>query len=331
MILLRAHRPGFLSTIQDLGRPGYLKEGLPPSGALDELAFRAANLLVGNPIEAAALELTLWGGEWECLAGGWAAIAGAEMKGRLNGEPIGNWRSLRLARGDRLDLGNCEKGCRAYLALEGGIEGTLVLGSRSTYLRAGLGGLEGRAVRAGDLLLARTGQERGEQSSSLWEEKRLGQPKVPRALEQSSIPIYPNPWTLRVLWGPQEERFPAELRAVFSGDAYRVSERHDRMGVRLEGPSLAPPEGSDLLSQAIPPGAVQVPADGQPIMMLADRQTTGGYAVIATVLGADLWRAGQLKAGDMARFQPVTLEEGRAAWRDFRAYLSQLPVHICPL
>ena len=326
MILLRAHQPGFLSTVQDLGRRGYLKEGLPPSGALDELAFRAANLLVGNPPEAAALELTLWGGKWECLTGGWAAIAGADMKGRLNGGPIGNWRSLRLARGDRLDLGNCENGCRAYLALEGGIEGTLVLGSRSTYLRAGLGGLEGRAVQAGDLLLARTRQEREEQSSPLWEEERLA-----LALEQSSIPIYPDPCTLRVLWGPQEERFPAEMRAVFSGSAYRVSERHDRMGVRLEGPSLAPPEGSDLLSQAIPPGAIQVPADGQPMVMLADRQTTGGYAVIATVLGADLWRAGQLKAGNLVRFHPVPLEEGRTAWRDFRAYLSQLPIHVSSL
>ncbi|MCX5976894.1 MAG: biotin-dependent carboxyltransferase family protein [Coprothermobacterota bacterium] len=331
MILLRAHRPGFLSTIQDLGRPGYLKEGLPPSGALDEPAFLAANLLVGNPIEAAALELTLWGGEWECLAGGWAAIAGADMKGRLNGEPIGNWRSLQLSRGDRLELGSCRNGCRTYFALEGGIEGTLVLGSRSTYLRAGLGGLQGRAIQSGDLLLARTKQERGEQSSQLWEEEQPGQQKVPRALEQSSIPNYPDPCILRVLWGPQEERFPAELRAVFSSSAYRVSERHDRMGVRLEGSSLAPPKGSDLLSQAIPPGAVQIPPDGQPMVMLADRQTTGGYAVIATVLGADLWKAGQMKAGDVVRFHPVPLEEARTAWRDFRAYLSQLPIHFYSL
>ncbi|MEI6309669.1 MAG: biotin-dependent carboxyltransferase family protein, partial [bacterium] len=322
----RAHRPGFLSTIQDLGRPGCLKEGLPPSGALDELAFRLANLLVGNPIEAAALELTLWGGEWECLAGGWVAIAGAEMGAQLNGQPVANWRSLRLARGDRLELRSCRNGCRAYLALQGGIEGTLVLGSRSTYLRAGLGGLEGRAIQAGDLLLSRTAQERGEQSASPWEEERSA-----LILDQSSIPIYPNQWTLRFLWGPQEERFPAEMRAVFSGSAYRVSERHDRMGVRLEGSSLALLGGSDLLSQAIPPGAVQIPADGQPIMMLADRQTTGGYAVIATVLGADLWKAGQMKAGDGIHFQPVALEEARTAWRDYQAFLSELSVHLHPL
>jgi len=323
MILLRAHRPGFLSTVQDLGRPGYLKEGLPPSGALDEPAFRVANLLVGNPIEAAAMELTFWGGEWECLAGGWVAIAGAEMKGRLNGELIGNWRSLRLARGDRLELGSCRNGCRTYLALEGGVEEALVLGSCSTYLRARLGGLEGRAIQAGDLLLARTAQERGEQFTSPWEEER---PVL--VFSQSSIPIYSNPWTLRILWGPQEERFPAEMRAVFSSSAYRVSERHDRMGVRLEGSSLASHGGSDLLSQAIPPGAVQIPADGQPIMMLADRQTTGGYAVIATILGADLWKAGQMKAGDSVHFQPVTLEEARTAWRDYRVFLSQLPIYL---
>ncbi len=326
MILLRAHQPGFLSTVQDFGRRGYLKMGLPPSGAMDEMAFRAANLLVGNPADEAALEMTLWGGDWECLAGGWVAIAGAEMVALLNGVPSGNWRSLRLARGDRLELGSCRNGCRTYLALEGGIEGTSALGSRSTYLRAGLGGLEGRAIQAGDLLLARTAGERGEQSSPFWEVER---PVF--VLEQSFIPIYPNPWTLRVLWGPQEERFPAEMRALFNSSEYRVSERHDRMGVRLEGPPLAPPGGSDLLSEAIPPGAIQIPTDGQPIIMLADRQTTGGYAKIATLLGTDLWRAGQLKAGDIVRFQPVTLEESQKAWRDYQAFLSELPLHIRPL
>jgi antagonist of KipI len=319
VILLQALTPGLLATVQDLGRPGYLDAGLPPSGALDPVALRAANMLAGNPPGAAALELTLWGGTWQCMAGGWVALAGASMEARWNGEALSGWRSWMLQPGDRLSFGQAREGCRAYLALQGGVDVPEVLGSRSTYLRAGLGGLEGRAIRAGDLILGRTAAERGEESPAPREKSGIA-----LTIDQSWIPRYLSPCTLRVLWGPQEDRFPPETRETFARECYRITEHSDRMGCRLQGPTLAPAGGSDILSEPISPGAVQVTSDGQPIVLLADRQTAGGYAKIATVISADLWKAGQLRPGDQVRFRPVTLHEARSAWQEHLQFLDDL-------
>ncbi len=288
-------RAGPLATVQDLGRPGWQHLGVPVSGALDALALRLANLLVGNPEGAAALEVTLGGFEAEFTSDTRFAVVGPGGAARLNGVPVASWESHRAQPGDRLALG--PTATREVIAVAGGVAVPEVLGSRSTYLRGGFGGFEGRALRAGDELpLGRpTGAPRG---------------PVPGGLR----PATGDPSPLRVVWGPQADRFTPEARAAFGAASYRVSERADRMGCVLEGPRLTHLGGADLVSEGIAPGSIQVPGDGLPLVLLADRPTVGGYTKIATVAGVDLPRLAQALPGAEVRFAPVTLWEARELW-----------------
>ena len=279
-------RAGMFTTVQDLGRTGRRASGVPASGAADPFAWRLANALVGNPENAAGLECTLVGPELKFSAPAVVALTGAEFG------DLPRWRPFELAAGTVLKLGAARSGCRGYLAVAGGIEVPTVLGSRSTYARAGLGGLAGRALRDGDVLPVTPA------ARTLRDHWRIDERVLP---EYSSAP------TVRVLPG----RHAAQFDAAWCETRFAVSSRSDRMGVRLKGGPLRRATQSDLVSLPVAPGTVQVPPDGQPIVLLADAQTIGGYPQIAHVISVDLSLVAQVRPGDALRFAPVSLEEAR--------------------
>lgn len=279
---------GLFTTLQDGGRWGYQAFGMPVAGVMDHFAFRVANILAGNPEGAAVLEITFSGDTFKFRQDAFVAVCGADMAGTLNGVPIVNWSSFAVTAGSELYFGYVQKGCRAYLAVNGGIDVPPVLGSRSTYTRAAIGGHEGRKLRAGDLL--KIGG------------KALKTPAA-CALPEKYRPAYTAAITLRVLPGPQDDLFTAEGLATFFNSSYIVANDSDRMGYRLEGPKIAHKAGADIVSDALSQGAVQVAGNGMPIVMMADRQTTGGYAKIGTVIGSDLMWLAQAKPGDTVAFR----------------------------
>ncbi len=279
-------RPGVFTTVQDLGRPGHRAEGVPLGGAADSLALRVANLLVGNAEGEAALEFTLTGPELKFLRDTLVAIGGADVDGVPPGRPF------VIHAGATLDLSRLDRGCRGYLAIAGGIDVPVVLGSRSTFVRGGFGGLVGRTLRTGDRLMV---------------------PNVHRAagahwqIDARIRPELAPPVTLRVVAGAHTDEFDGGLMA----QAFKVSPQSDRMGVRLAGAALPRSATRELISAPVTPGTVQVPPDGQPIVLLADAQTIGGYPRLAHVITVDMARAAQLRPGDGVRFVMVSLDEAR--------------------
>jgi biotin-dependent carboxylase-like uncharacterized protein len=300
--------PGPLTTIQDLGRPGYQRVGIPPSGPLDRMAFVLANRLVGNPDGAAGLEFTLRGPRLEVSRECVVAVTGAEMGFSMNGQAAPAWTAVRLRPGDAVAFRMVEAGCRAYLAVAGGLDTAPALGSRATYLRGRLGGLEGRPLRKGDSLPV------GTPAAALG---RLEGRTVP----SSRRPHYPAEVECRVILGPQDDRFTPEGIAAFLGGPYEVTPYSDRMGYRLKGPLITHARGHDIFSDGIPLGGIQVPGEGQPIVLLVDRQTTGGYTKIATVISVDIGRLGQARPGHRVGFRQVTLAEAHAALAAEAAWL----------
>ena len=300
--------PGLLTTVQDLGRFGYQRVGVPPSGPMDRAAFVVANRLVGNPDAAAALECTIKGPRLEVRQTAVVAVTGATMGFSVNGQEAAAWTAVCVRPGDVLGFQMASAGCRAYLAVAGGIDVPLALGSRATYLRGRLGGLGGRGLQKGDAL-------------------PVGAPP-PGAREGRTVlpalrPVYPAERECRVILGPQDDRFtPEGIRAFLEGP-YDVTPQADRMGYRLKGPEIAHARGHDIVSDGIPLGGIQVPGEGQPIVLLVDRQTTGGYTKIATVIGADIGAIGQTRPGHRVRFREVTLEEAHAALAAEAAWLAR--------
>ncbi|RKO65860.1 biotin-dependent carboxyltransferase family protein [Desulfofundulus salinus] len=315
MAVLKVEKPGMLTTIQDLGRHGFQEFGMPVAGAADEFSFKLANMLVRNRPEEAALELTLAGPTLKVLEEGVIAITGADMGPQLNGRPLVMWEAVLVYPGDVLSFGWSRQGCRAYLAVAGGINVPPVMGSKSTYLRGSIGGFEGRALRGGDIISS------GVPSYPLDE-------LVGRSIPPEYISSYNGKWEVRVVLGPQDDYFTAKGIQTFLQSEYKVTPECDRMGCRLEGPPIEHQKGADIISDGIPAGAVQVPGHGQPIIMLADRQTTGGYAKIATVISSDLWKVAQAKPGDIIHFRAVTLPEAHQAYRIYRERLQSLPTVI---
>jgi antagonist of KipI len=300
--------PGLLTTVQDLGRPGYQRLGIPPSGPLDRPAFVLANRLVGNPDGAAGLELTLRGPRLEAHRACVIAVTGADMGLTINGQAAPGWTAVRLRPGDVVAFRMVTAGCRAYLAVGGGLDLPLALGSRSTYLRGRLGGLDGRPLQKGDALPV------GAPPAAL--DRPDG-----RAVPEARRPGYPAEVECRVILGPQDDRFTPDGIAAFLGGPYEVAPQADRMGYRLKGPAIGHARGHDIISDGIPLGGIQVPGEGQPIVLLVDRQTTGGYTKIATVVSTDIARIGQTRPGHRVRFRRVTLAEAHAALREARAWL----------
>ena len=271
--------------------------GVPVAGPMDAVSHRLANLLVGNQPDCATLEVTLAGPTLEFLADTTFAVAGAEFELRLDGEPTSANAPRHAGRGSRLRFGRRGAGARAYLAVAGGIDVPPVLGSRSTDLASGLGGVAGRPLCGGDRL--RVGQRAGPRV-------RRVQPAVPFTLPRGGA-------TVRVMLGPDEGRFGPRAIQVFGQARFTLGTESNRMGYRLRGPSLELARTAALLSSATPAGTVQVPPSGQPILLMADRQTTGGYATIATVISADLPVAGQLAPGDWIAFEACECREAVAA------------------
>lgn len=310
MILCEVLQPGLWTTIQDLGRPGWQQYGIPVAGAMDAYAFRLANRLLGNGDNAAALELTLLGPTLRFLQDTVLALTGGDLAPRINGRAAPLWETIAVRAGDHLTFDGVNSGCRAYLAVAGGFDVPVLLGSRSTYVRGSLGGLEGRPLQAGDILSA--GEPRQQAAAGI---------RVPDRL----IPHYREEFEVRVILGPEQDYFtPGSIREFLTA-SYMVTQEADRMGCRLAGPRLYHTGGADIISGGLPLGTVQVPGHGQPIIMLADRQTTGGYARIATVISADLPRLAQAKPGDRLRFVPVSVTEAQAILRRTAGNLAHWP------
>lgn len=289
---VRVLDPGPLTTVQDLGRPGQLRYGIPASGPLDREAFVLANRLVGNPDTAAGLECTYMGPRLRMEGPGAIAVTGAAAPVTVNGQPAPRWAVLRLRPGDTVRVGAPRVGVLSYIAFAGGLDVPLVLGSRATYVRGRLGGLEGRALRPGDVLRVLDGPE-----------------PPPRALAAPPAVGGEEPTVVRVVLGPQADRFTDEGLRTFLDSAYEMLPQSDRMGARLRGPRIAHARGHDIISDGIALGSIQVPGDGQPIVLLVDRQSTGGYTKIATVCSFDIGRLGQVRPGQSVRFRAVDVGE----------------------
>ena len=303
-------QPGLLTTVQDRGRTGYQKYGVPVSGAVDETALRLGNLLVGNPPEAAGLEITALGPTLRFHAERVIALTGAETRAELDGAPVQHWTSLGVRAGQVLSIGPSARGLRCYLTIAGGVDVPVVLGSRATDLVAGFGGYQGRALAAGDVLAT---------GAAAPAEALTG-----RTVPQRWRPRFESPLTVRVVLGPQADAFTAEGLETFLSSPFQVTQQTDRMGCRLDGPIIAHRGPADILSDWIPPGAVQVPGNGKPIILLADRQTTGGYTKIATAIMPDLARVAQCRPGDGIRFQAVGPEAAAGIVTAFEAALAAL-------
>ena len=310
--LLLARRAGQATTIQDLGRTGHQRFGVPVGGALDTTSLRLANAVVGNALDAAGLEFRLVGPELVVEADSVRVAFGGGVEATIGNDPpriVSPWRGVTLARGQVLRM-RVVAGAMGYLAVAGGLAIEPVLGSRSTYVRAGFGGLEGRALEDGDRLPLVAARAEGD--------------------DQVLSPPGPESGPLHVIMGPQDEAFTDQAIETFLGVAFTVGREADRMGVRLDGPCLAHRTDANIVSDGIASGAIQVPANGQPIVLLADRQTVGGYTKVATVISADLPRAGQLKPGDDVRFEAVTVERAIELRRGAEADLARRIAGIGP-
>ncbi|MGZ9851019.1 5-oxoprolinase subunit C family protein [Limosilactobacillus ingluviei] len=309
MAYLQILKPGIQTTVQDAGRPQHQRDGFPESGSIDQGAARVANLLVGNAEQAAVLEFSLLGPTIEFSAPTFIALTGAEFATDLNGEPLAANRCWQVQAGDVLTIGNATKGRVGYLAVAGGIQTQPVLGSRSTTMRLHLGGLNGQALAAGDLLPVKR------------------QAVLPsyfhRHLPAERLPEQATPAEIRLLKGPQWDWFDKATQTALVDSEYEISNQADRMGYRLTGPKLTVPERS-LLSTATVRGALQVPANGQPIVLLADRQTTGGYPIIAVVATVDLGYFAQCQPGQKVRFKLIDLPTAQTLLADVRQPLDEL-------
>jgi antagonist of KipI len=300
-------RAGMLTTVQDAGRWGYQSSGVAVAGPMDPCAHRLANALVGNDAGAAALEITLIGPELAFEDARTFAIAGADFEATLDGAPVPLHAPVAAAAGSRLRVGARRRGTRAAIAIAGGIETPPVLGSRATHLLSGMGGFEGRALRAGDRLALGDPRSITQAAASL---------RVASAQAAGVIRLPDpggSPATIRVLPGPQADLFAPQALAILQAAPYAVADQSNRMGFRLQGAALPHRNGADIISDATPLGVLQVPASGQPILLMADRQTTGGYPKIATVIAADIGLAGQLGPGDRLRFVVCSPREAMAA------------------
>ncbi len=313
---LKVVRAGLFDTVQDQGRNGHMALGMPTAGAMDRIGLSLANALAGNDGQTAGLEIGVMGPDLLVEADSVrVALVGPLAPTLIEApdappKPLDSDRSHLLKRGQTLRVGMVDGSSTAYLAVAGGFALPRFMGSLSTYARAGIGGFEGRKLAAGDALpLALATAPAGD-------ERKLGS-----AFDYGSGPV-------RVIWGPQEDHFSAKGRRTFVEADWRVSKEADRMGIRFEGPTIehalsVAKGGADIISDGIGPGAIQVPGAGLPIVLLADRQTVGGYPKIATVASVDLPRLGRLLPGQSVRFTPVTVAEAEKLRRDQEARLAR--------
>ena len=302
--MLKVLHAGMMTAVQDDGRTGYRNLGVSVGGVLDKPAMQLANLLVGNRPGAAVLEITLGQFSAQITAPGWLALTGADCHARLDGSPLWTGWRFPVRPGQIVKLATPKHGMRSYLAVSGGIEVPAILGSRSTDLNAGFGGYHGRLIQDGDILPA------GEPESM--PTRQIGIRQL----------LFGN--RVRALPGPEYREFSADAQEALWRSSWQLSPQSNRMGYRLQGPALRRNTERELYSHGLLPGVVQVPHGGQPIVLMADAQTTGGYPRIACVIAADLFHLAQIRLGEPIHFVRCTLEEAHAAWLDQSHYLEQI-------
>jgi antagonist of KipI len=306
-VTIRVTKPGLFTTVQDRGRFGFAHLGISPAGAADALSLRIANLLLGNGEYAPALEMTLLGATLELQEPAIVAISGAECDCKVGSNHLPANTAIEVAAGEALQCGSMKDGARSYLAVQGGFEVPLIMGSASTDVRGAFGGFQGRRLQRGDVLqVSKAGDT---------QVRRL-RAGVPKSVRDSRA--------IRVTKGAQQDWFSPETCAILLSSAYIVSEHSDRAGLRLKGEALWPRERSQLLTDGTPLGAIQVPQDGQPIILFVDQQTTGGYPKIANVIAADMHCIGQLRPRDEVRFVEVSIAEAIAALREQERWLREM-------
>ncbi len=337
--MIEVLRAGLLTTIQDLGRPGYRHLGITTGGALDPLALEVGNRLVGNRPDAAGIEVTFGPAALRFARATRIAITGTDSGATLGGRPVWSWWSLPVAAGEELVLGGAKRGMRAYVCVAGGIDVLPMLGSRSTDLGAGFGGLAGRALKDGDRLATGASAAPGGERASFAPGAPPFGVKAPSQCNWVLADAPPHrrghhpdglPWAapVRVLRGPEYDSFAPEAQRAFWSDEWLVTPNSNRMGYRLSGSALERENGPDLLSHAVLPGTIQVPPNGQPIVLMSDAQTTGGYPKIGSVIRADLWKLAQVRLNGGVRFVETTPAVARKALEEEQAYLRQIDIAI---
>ncbi len=302
---IRVIEGGLFTTVQDCGRIGYQRFGVPVSGIMDSFAYELANSLVGNTYREAVLEITLLGPCIEFLDDTVISVCGGDFGALINGDSIPMWQTVPVKKGDVLSFSGLQSGVRGYIAFWGGLKVPEVMGSRSTYVKGGIGGYSGRALRQGDII------EIGSLKQKLSDYHLK---KVP----DSYIPDYPSEILLRAVLGPQNDYFTKDGLKTFFSSSYTVGMDCDRMGIRLQGNAVEHKKGADIISDTVSFGSVQVPNSGVPIIMMADRQTTGGYTKIATVISADLPKLAQVKPGDIVSFKEVSIRDAVVALKRYK-------------
>lgn len=283
-------KAGLQTTVQDLGRHGFREFGVSPSGAMDPYSLQMGNLLVGNDLGEAGLEAPLIGPVLMALHDVSIAICGGNLTPKINEQEIPLWKSIVIKKGQILSFGELKEGARTYISIAGGIDVPLVLNSKSTYLTGKFGGFEGRALKEGDTLYGYPFTRRN------------------RFLHTKLIPKYTNPVTVRVIIGPHTGKFTTEGLETFMKEEYSISLQSNRMGYQLTGPKIEHKSSADIISDAIPLGGIQVPASGQPIILMAEHQTAGGYSRIGTVISTDIPLLAQAQAGTKVRFMVISLQ-----------------------
>jgi biotin-dependent carboxylase-like uncharacterized protein len=296
---IKIYNPGLLTTVQDLGRFGYQQYGMPVSGAMDTYSLKFANFLVGNNSNEACLEATVTGPEIEFESETFIAVCGADMQAKLNGKDAGMYVTIPVKQGDKLTFQSLKNGIRTYVAFAGGIDVPVVMGSKSTYLRGKMGGFNGRQLLAGDKL-------------------KIGIPAKKIKIKEANkkqIPIWNDYFIARIIAGPEANYFTMNGLANFLNSEYKLSVQSDRMGYRLSGEKIEHQLPPDIISSGIAFGTIQVPSHGEPIVMMADRQSTGGYPRIANVISADLPYLAQLQPGNTLRFLEINLKQAHELFR----------------
>ncbi|MCF2612490.1 MULTISPECIES: biotin-dependent carboxyltransferase family protein [Fusobacterium] len=308
---------GLLTTVQDLGRYGFQRYGVSASGVMDEYSAKIANKLVGNKVGEAVLETTLKGVQIEFLQNTAVAITGGNCDVTLNGAKIELWQSYLVNRGDILKMGICRSGLRNYLAFAGGIDVPIIMNSKSTNLKAKVGGFNGRKLMTGDVLSV-----------------GVGSLEAPLTLNKHYIPTYSKDIKVGVILGQQDDHFTEAGIKTFLNETYTVTQESDRMGIRLSsvsGATIEHKNGADIISDGITFGAIQVPGSGQPIVMMADRQTTGGYTKIGNVISSDLAKLAQATPGTKVKFVEYTLEQAVQAIKNNDIIINNQNSYISPV
>jgi antagonist of KipI len=305
--IIKVIKPGLQTTVQDLGRYGYQQFGVSPSGAMDTYSLIVANLLVGNKIDEAGLEASFTGPTIEAQSDMVMSICGGDFLPTVDGQAVGLWRSFLIKKGQVLSVGQCKQGARTYIAIAGGINVPSVLQSKSTFLNGSFGGYEGRALKKGDTL--------------------YGYPTIRKPFKfvhPDLIPEYKKQLEVRVMRGPHHHLFTEQSVSKFFNEEYRITSQSNRMGYQLIGPKLQHVKGPDIISDPLPLGGIQVPASGQPIILMADHQTTGGYTRIGTVISVDIPRLAQAVPDTRIRFTEVSLDQAQSLYFKRRSLIKRL-------